>query len=804
MTVPRECRIDLHLHTRASTDTGSWFLNRAVMPESFTDPALAYATAKRRGMDFVAITDHNTISGALEIAHHPDVVVGVEITTSFPADRVPLHVLAWGVDEAAWADLDRARESVDDLLGVLAARGLPHALAHPLHRVGGDLTADHLERCLLMFPVWEGLNGARPAATNEIATRIARSAGRDYLARLAEKHGMEPRGDGPPALTGGSDDHGSYDIACAWTALPPAADVPQLLGHLRAGRTRPEGAHGSATALAHSVGSLGLKAWLDGAACPLPDGLRRLVGDILQHPVGAPAPTAAAAPAGEGLGSEAWRRLRSDRGLIMRYRRLGRMPEGPARSHARIRLATGWAHESALSAALSGGLRLERMGARLEALLAAAAAAAPYLIAAGYVRDEERFAGAVAREFFGEPLDADRSAPALMLTDTFDELNGVAGTMRRLASYSTAHPERGITVVTCGARAGAGNVDLRPAAGVPVPAYGDRAWRMGVPSVIDLVDLVERTGARAVHSATPGPLGLAGLLVARALGLPFLTTHHTEMGAYALELTGDRLAAQIAGSATAWFHRQADRVYVPTRAAGRGLMAAGVDPQRIYMFGRGVDTGLFRPDRRGPLSRRRLGAPRGATTVLYVGRLSREKGLPLLADAFRRASAAMPGLHLALVGEGPARAELARLLAGTPHRLVGALTGRALAAAYASADLFVLPSATETYGQVVHEAAASGLPTIVLDEGAAHESVEHDVTGLVCPAADPRALAAAILALAGDPRRRARLGAAGRERALARAGWEAVFDELTAGYAGVRRAPAPGAAPPRVAAEVAP
>ena len=238
---PRETRIDLHLHSRASTDTGSWFLNRAVLPESYTEPAHAYATAKRRGMDLVTLTDHNTISGALEIAHHPDVVVGVEVTTTFPDDRVPVHVLVWGLDEGRWADVDRLRPNLHELVVYLEGAGLPFALAHPLHRVGGELTADHIERCLLLFRLWEGRNGSRPAATNEVACRIARSASRDLLERLAEKHGITPRGDGPPALTGGSDDHGAFDIASTWTVTPPARTPRALLDHLRAGSVAPGG-----------------------------------------------------------------------------------------------------------------------------------------------------------------------------------------------------------------------------------------------------------------------------------------------------------------------------------------------------------------------------------------------------------------------------------------------------------------------------------------------------------------------------------------------------------------------------------
>lgn len=121
----RVSRIDLHLHSRASTDTGSWFLNRVVMPESYTEPEAAYRLAKGRGMDFVALTDHNTISGALEIAHHPDVVVGVEVTVEFPEDKEPVHVLVWGVDEAQWADMDRLRGNLYELLDYLDGADIP-------------------------------------------------------------------------------------------------------------------------------------------------------------------------------------------------------------------------------------------------------------------------------------------------------------------------------------------------------------------------------------------------------------------------------------------------------------------------------------------------------------------------------------------------------------------------------------------------------------------------------------------------------------------------------------------------------
>ena len=786
-----ETRIDLHLHSRASTDTGSWFLNRAVLPESYTEPSHAYATAKRRGMDLVTLTDHNTISGALEIAHHPDVVIGVEATTSFPEDGVPLHVLVWGLDEAVWAEMDRLRPNLYEFLDCVSAARLPFALAHPLHRVGGDLGADHLEKCLLLFPLWEGRNGSRPAATNEVAVRIARSAGRELMTRLADKHGIPPCGDGPPALTGGSDDHGAFDIASTWTVTPPARTPRALLDRLRAGAGAPAGAHGGPYALAHSVGSLAAKGWLERRPGTVPAPLRGLVGDLLQHPM--PAPVAGTAPAMPGVAEDVLARIRADRRLVRRYRRIGRAARGGERSHARLRLASGWLHEELVRRATDPrGLRIGSLGRRVEALAGAGALALPYLLAANYCRGEIRFAEQVQAEFFGPSAAAPDAVPAVMVTDTYAELNGVAGTMRRFAAFAAADPGLRLRLLTCGGDGedSAGRRDLPAVSRVPVPAYGDGGWRLGIPSIIDLLEAVEASGARVVHAATPGPMGLSALVVARVLGIPFVAGYHTELARYALDLTGDRLAAELTDRAVRWFYGQAERVYVPTRATGEGLIAAGIPAERIFSFSRGTDTALFDPGRRGAPMRRRLGGD-AETIVLYVGRLSRETGLLLLADAFRRASAVRPGLRLALVGAGPARAEVAAALAGTPHRLLGPMAGEELAAAYASADVFCLPSATETFGQVVTEAAASALPAVVIARGGAAELVDDGRTGLLVGPDDPVALAAALAVLHDNPAIRDRMGARARAVAKGRPGWDAVFRELVDGYRGLA-----GGAPP--------
>lgn len=782
-------RAELHLHSRASTDTGSWFLNRGALPESYTAPEAAYQAAKAKGMDFVALTDHNTLEGVAEIAHHPDVIVGVEVTATFPDDEELVHVLVWGLDDAQWAEIDYLRTNLFEMLDYVRAVGLAHALAHPLHRVGGHLSADHLERLLLVFSTWEGRNGARPQITNEIAARIARSATPEYLDKLAEKHGITPVSDGVIALTGGSDDHSGFDIARAWTQTPPAKDTTELLDHLRAGRSAPGGLDGSSQMLAHAVSTLFVKNHVEAGAAAIPLALRGVVGDLIGFDV-PKVPVAEGTKGGErgqSFAQEVMVRLRRDRRLVRQYRRLGR----GKRRHDRLRLVTGWLHEQLLQSALGAeaGPITRSFSRRMESAAGAAAMAMPYFVAASYMRGEIAYSRKIEAEFFGE-IDA-RPARVAMLTDTFDEINGVAGTMRRLAAFAERDPGNRLVVVTPSDAAddGPGLVRLKTASSMQMPAYDDPGWRLGIPSILDLLDLVEEREIDVIHAATPGPMGIGGLIVARSLGIPFVASYHTELGRYALDLTGDRFFAQLCAKAVGWFYRQAERVYVPTQATAEGLLTLGIEREKITEFTRGVDTELFDPRRRSRWTRRKLGASGDDVVLLYVGRISKEKGLPTLADAFRRASEQHPELVLALVGEGPLHEDLARSLAGTRHRFLGPLSGTSLAAAYASADVFCLPSETETFGQVSMEAAASGLPVVVVDRGGAPETIVPGTTGLVAPAADPVGLAEAIGRLVPDPELRRRMGNAGVEHARARRSWDDVFEELCAGYDSVKRAP---------------
>src|SRR5215475_3075756 len=153
-------RCDLHVHSRFSTDSGNFALRRARLGESYTEPERVYRVCKQRGMRFVTISDHNTVDGALRIAHLDNTFLSEEVTTYFAGEEIPLHVLVWDLTEEDHRDLQPYRPSVVELAALLRERQLSHALAHPLYRMGPPLTPSHVERLLLLFSVWEGRNGA--------------------------------------------------------------------------------------------------------------------------------------------------------------------------------------------------------------------------------------------------------------------------------------------------------------------------------------------------------------------------------------------------------------------------------------------------------------------------------------------------------------------------------------------------------------------------------------------------------------------------------------------------------------------
>jgi glycosyltransferase involved in cell wall biosynthesis len=737
-------RCDLHVHSRYSIDSGNYALRRARLPESFTDPERLYRVCKRRGMTFVTISDHNTLAGALRIAHLPDTFLSVEVTTRFPEDDVPLHVLVWNLTEEDHSDLQPYRPSVYELVAFLRARGLAHGLAHPLYRMGPPLTPSHVERLMLLFGVWEGRNGARPKESNVLACRLAAAATGLYLEKLAERHGIEPTHRGPIALTGGSDDHGALDIAATWTDAE-VGSLEEFLCAVACGLAVPAGEHGSTQKLAHAVAGLFLNAYR-ASGRPLPQ--------VLDGPVTALFDCDA-----------------DDSGA--RHDQITAAAAGVAREL--VREAGGEL----------GPDTIRSLGDRIGSLLLAGMLHAPYLATAYHHAGSRAGLREIESTFFGVPTKSIEPR-ALIFTDTFAEANGVAGTMRRLAAEAANGP-LSARIVLAGDSATDDESIVTLAAELALPLPGYETIELRFPALTGALAAVEAERPDLIHVATPGPVGVCGLVCARLLGLTVVGSYHTELGPYALHLTRDLLVSEALERYVDWFYRQCDTVLAPTRAVAEALAARGYGG-RLGVWGRGVDAKLFTPDRRSASLRSSLLGDEHAL-LLSVGRISPEKRLDVLLAAFDRLRSKGTSARLVIVGDGPARAQLEGS-APPGVEFVGEQRGETLAELYASADVFCFPSTTDTFGQVLIEAAASGLPVVAAAAGGAPEIVRNGRSGLLVPPDDSLAFADALGALVGDDELRRKLGRAGRVEALGRT-WARSLIELQVAYRDALAGPAP-------------
>lgn len=341
-----------------------------------------------------------------------------------------------------------------------------------------------------------------------------------------------------------------------------------------------------------------------------------------------------------------------------------------------------------------------------------------------------------------------------MISDSVDHIDGISIGLRRLCAASR---RAGHQMTLIGPDGGDPIVDevvrIPAALSAALPWY--RQYKWSVPQLQPL--LAQLRTADLVQLATPGPMGFGGLVAARLLGLPVLAQYHTEVPEYAARMTRIKLMKNVVSPVVGWFYQQADLCLAPSATVADRLTELGVT--NIRRVRRGVDLALFDPARRDRAVLAAYGIPVDAPVALYVGRLSREKNLDGLRAAWLRIHAARPDARLLVVGDGP-RPEL---LDAPGVVRIGVLHGAALATVFASADVFAFASETETFGNVVVEAAASGLPSVVSTGGAAHEHVVADETGIVTAGTD--GFARAVLGLFADRQRRAQMGMAARTHA---------------------------------------
>ncbi|MBK1695212.1 hypothetical protein CKO09_10770 [Chromatium weissei] len=367
-----------------------------------------------------------------------------------------------------------------------------------------------------------------------------------------------------------------------------------------------------------------------------------------------------------------------------------------------------------------------------------------------------------------------------VVTETYPpEINGVANTMQHLVDGLTARGHQ-LQLIrprqpSDSRQPHSNSTALLLVPGLPLPGY--RGLRFGLPVYWRLRRHWFRHRPALIYIATQGPLGHAALAAARALKIPTVTGFHTQFQHYSQHYGLGMLMRPISASLR-HFHNRSDMTLVPTAALQQELTANGF--KNVRVFGRGVDVAHFSPTQRSTELRQSWNCDDTSLVIIHVGRIAAEKNLDLAYHAYRAILREQPNTRFVLVGNGPEREHWQQTF---PEVIcVGAKIGVELAAHYASGDLFLFPSLTETFGNVVTEAMASGLPVIAFDDAAAHTYIQTGHNGITVPVGNRTAFITASVAAARNRQRLRELGAAARITAED-IRWERVLGVLEAHFA---------------------
>jgi len=357
------------------------------------------------------------------------------------------------------------------------------------------------------------------------------------------------------------------------------------------------------------------------------------------------------------------------------------------------------------------------------------------------------------------------------------EVNGVAMTTGRmvrglLETGNRVHLIAPQCETRPGIAEGGGLFQTTRVLGFSIPFYPQ--MQIGFPSYLSLLRTWKKDRPDVVNIVTEGPLGVAAVVAARKLNIPVITDFHTNFHHYC-HYYGVSMLASVAQSYLSWFHRKSLMTLVPTRELAVKIRDQLRTSTRVVA--RGVDLGLFNPGRRSESLRASWGCTPDTPVCLSVGRLAKEKNLPLLLSTFEEISRQVPAAKLVIVGDGPEQDSVP-----DDPRIIkaGRQSGEALAASYASADVFLFPSKSETYGNVVAEAMASGLAVCAFDYAAAREHVASDA-GRICDFEDDKAFVENAVALARDLGGSRRMGRVGLRKAQ-NLRWVDVVHQLRLAY----------------------
>ncbi len=794
-------RADLHVASRYTQRTDEWVFRHLGLAASYSEPWMLYDRLKSAGMDLVTITDENTLDGVKEIADRPDVFLSELAVAHFPDSKAKIKILIWGLNEAQHEEIARRRENLFALQAYLREEALAHAVAHPFYSYNRDLTLTDLERLILLFKHFEGINGHRASLYSEVASCALERLTPEIIERLSDKHHLTPTHPEPwkKIFVGGSADRGGQFVAQAFTECPGNRLSPrEFLGAIQRGECVARGEGGNPLRLAHgffnTLFSYARRRFAQSQAMPGIDlldrafsrflsgenptefGLMDRITFVLESILSGKFLELALKPSNAAFFGEVIDVLQ-DEDLDEEIRKAtADVPAVERRAFAIAnvlfnRLYSHFTEKCVEQIEEGNGLEGLRT---FSALLPAAAFLAPYFYGFQSQAPNRKWLTDVAQQICGEIPPVLSRVKRAWFTDTVDDVNGVAMTVRRMA---LAAYKSGAELELLVSRPALKPMDFPvtnflPRGQFEIPEYERQI--VTFPPILEMIDYVREHDFSEIIISTPGPVGLTGLLTAKMLGLRSIAIYHTDIPQYARIFSDDHFTESVTWKFMHWFFDSTDLIYNNSEHYRQQWAHRNIIPAKLKILPRGLDTDRFHPSKGRPDFFAPTGVSPDAVKLLYVGRISVEKDLDVIVRAHDTLTGRndLPPWNLIFIGEGPYLDELRRKLPKAVF--AGALHGEDLATAYASADIFLFPSTTDTFGNVVIEAQASGLPTIVSDLGGPKDLVEEGVNGYITPALNDRAFAVAMARLIGDPALREKMGRKARQGVEHRS-WDNAF-----------------------------
>jgi glycosyltransferase involved in cell wall biosynthesis len=791
-------KADLHLHSKFSDRSAEWLFRRFEFPDSYSDPKKLYRLLKQKGMTFVTLTDHNNINGCLEIADLPGVFISVEVNAHFPEDEVRVHLLVWNISETQHQEIQELRSNIYELQHYLSTNGIPHAVAHPLYDMNRQLTADHVQKLILLFKHFEGVNALRDSLLSEVIRFILRALTPEMIGRFSEKQRLEPTHPEPwrKVLIGGSDDHAGIFSAAAYTEAP-GKTIDEFFYSVVKGDCILRGQGGTPLIISHGLYNTAYQFAKDKfskVVSPNLDFLEIVFSRFMegknptQFTLGEKVALITngilsgkifelAKPANLSI----WPEFATYFGSQKVQAQLAKETEGIKEPERRaflfvssivnqlvFRFFDRFVHQ------LSEGGIIEAVQ-NLTTLIPMAFSLGPYFYGFHSQAPSRKRLTQICQGTVSYVPDVLQNTKRAWFTDTLDDVNGVATTIRKMTAAGLAIGAD-LIVVTSREEAKVTEIPIKnfpPIGEFELPEY--ELQKLSFPPLLHMVEYIQRERFTELIISTPGPVGLTAFLAAKILDLKTTGIYHTDFPQYVRILTQDNYMESLAWNFMQWFYSQLDLVYVNSEHYRQDWISRGISSDKLKILPRGLDTTLFTPAKRAPDFWKHYGKKEDEIGLLYVGRVSKEKNLDIAVAAFRKLLGEGLKVRLLVVGDGPYLKELKRQV---PEAcFTGYLQGADLAGAYAAADIFVFPSTTDTFGNVVLEAQASGLPCVVSNQGGPKELVQDGVDGIIARGRDIGDFAKALRRLTQDDKLRKEMSANAREKVQDR-DWSHAFQQF--------------------------